>query len=125
MSAGAAVWDQYRYKMVNGSEKSNYHNPHLTSQALPEVLAFLKLYGVEVLAVTNGRMFVSKKFSVAERSRIARGWGAPRMKDIIAANDGPLHAPLGYWQLVCKSLLDYAVQNGYEEPANGQQSSPQ
>jgi hypothetical protein len=109
--AGTQRFDHYRFKRMNGSEPSGYHNPHLASCAPPEVLAFLKLYGVDVLAVQGGRMFVSKEFP-AGSSVVLHG---NPFRRIVAANDGPIDAPLAYWQLVCKTLLDYAVQNGYKE----------
>lgn len=118
-SAGATKWDKYRYKNMN-SAGSSYHNTHLASQAPPEVLAFLKLYDVQVLAVTAGRMFVSKKFA-----RTPALHGAYMKGDIVAANDGPLHAPLPFWQMLCQTLLDYAVDNGYKEPANEQEHRPE
>lgn len=119
-STGALKWGKYKYTRMDNSDA--YHNPHLTSQALPEVLAFLKLYDVQVLAVIEGRMFVSKKFPLPRRlhGRISSGPG-----EFTAANDGPLRAPLPYWQMLCQTLLDYAVNHGYEESANEQKHRPE
>jgi hypothetical protein len=119
-SGDTSYWDKYYYFPTGPGGERMGHNRHHESIMREEVRALFSLYGVQVMGVVSGRVHVTKKFIVPQTSRIATGYGA-RDKTIFAANDGPLDAPIEYWQQVCKTLLDYAVEHGYREKINEQE----
>ena len=104
----SSYWDKYYYFPTNNKRERIGHNKHHESMMREEVRALLSLYKVQVMGIVAGQVHVIKWFYVGT-------------KGISAASDGPIDAPLEYWQELCKTLLDHAVSNGYKEPENGSQ----
>lgn len=96
------------------------HNPHFSTKMYPEVDALLSLYECRCAGFVNGMMLVAKTFTV-DWDKLSRHWGD---KTIIAANEGPIDAPIEQWQKILSTLLDYAVKHGYKDPWNHEQKHP-
>lgn len=99
----SSYWDKYYYFPTNRQSERMGHNLHHESLLRDEVRALFQLYDVKVMGIVNGQVHVLKWFATSHTGKIS------------AANDGPADAPIEYWQAVCKTLLDYAVEHGYKE----------